>query len=198
MPTYANRKFQVALSRNIPVDMCLGIAATFIVIFFVQTVGEEFLLKIRILVRVLVHHGKSNTRSSFRVALDLPFNVFAHTRLITLLEHQHMVRNFADPAIADAMETLPTDSVCADAFPGAVHPTFRNRRGGSRSARFPICCLVLVQRVGQRGAPITLGSSSITQILCGCYGVELVAEEKSATQVRSKFRKRYCLRLHRA
>jgi hypothetical protein len=35
-------------------------------------------------------------------------------------------------------------------------------------------------------------------IVCDCYGIELVAKEKSAMQVRSKFRKRYRLRVDRA
>jgi hypothetical protein len=80
---------------------------------------------------------QKNTRSSFRVAIDLPFNVFAHARLIALLVHQYMVRAFATRFMAGATAAVPTDSVCADAFPGAIRPTFRNRRGGSRGKCFP-------------------------------------------------------------
>jgi hypothetical protein len=52
------RKIRIALSSNIPVDLRLGIASILICMFFVQIIGEDFLLNIRILVRVLVHHGK--------------------------------------------------------------------------------------------------------------------------------------------
>jgi hypothetical protein len=91
-------------------------------------------------------------KRTFRVAIDFPFNVVVHARLIGLLVHQHMVRDFADRVIADATASVSTDTVCADAFSGAVRPTLRNRRGGSRSARFSVCYLVLVQRVSQNGA----------------------------------------------
>jgi hypothetical protein len=122
----------------------------------------------------------------------------AHAQLIALLVNQHMVRTFAGRVIAGATAPVPTDSVCVDEFSGAVRPTFRNRRAGFRSARFSACSLVLIQRVGWRGATITPRRSSATQIVCGCYGIELVVKEKCAMQARSKFRKRYCLRVHRA
>jgi hypothetical protein len=109
-----------------------------------------------------------------------------------------MVRTFADRVIAGATASVPTDSVRAHAFSTAVRPTFRNRRGESRSARFSVCSLDLIQRVGRRGAKIMPLRSSEIEIVCSCHGIEVVAKEKSAMQVRSKILKRYRLRVHRA
>jgi hypothetical protein len=54
------RKIRIAFSSNIPVDSRLNIAAIFICMFSVQIIDDDVLLNIGILVRVLIHYGRTD------------------------------------------------------------------------------------------------------------------------------------------